>query len=612
MSKTYTLKNMKFSPDFFEDEVREGFFVSSEMKHYWAAQLTVLKEIDSICRKHNIPWFAFYGTLLGAMRHQGFIPWDDDIDICMLRHDYVRFFEYAKELPKSYCALSIEVSDEYRMGIGRIINSHKINWSNEHLRLFHNSPYSVGIDIFPLDGISENESLEAERDNKLKHIAEAISYIKDGKLASEGCKFLLSLIERENNIVLCRNNTIVHELNLLTTRLYSLFSSESSSKVGFIHEYYYKHTCYPKNFFEKMPLVLFENIYIPAPYQSEKILEIDYGNWQIPLRGTSDHTYPLYREQEQEYRQRFGKNLLRYTLTKELLEQRKRSIPLIKKLQKMVNTLLETHIHINNMFKTGQSITACSLLETAQQVAISIGTLIEERLSKNSGIIRALEEYCEMIYAFSLNWSTESKSLLDEKLFAISIQLKSMPKHAKREILFLPCKAAWWSTMSPILEQMSHDDSNNINILPIPYYTLSSENGEYIMRDDSLQFPNNITVCTTNEYDITAKLPDIIIIQFPYDEYSREIKIPEMFYSKNLLQYTDELIYSPCFQVEDPVSPNDVISQSLLPFIETPAVLYSDKIILNSDKMRTLYVNTLSKLTGSDTIDYWTNKIKTI
>ena len=79
---------MKFEEEFFKNEVREGFFVSSMMKRAWAAQIEVLEEFEKMCKENNIRYFAAYGTLLGAVRHGGFIPWDDDIDIWMLREDY--------------------------------------------------------------------------------------------------------------------------------------------------------------------------------------------------------------------------------------------------------------------------------------------------------------------------------------------------------------------------------------------------------------------------------------------------------------------------------------------------------------------------------------------
>ena len=92
---------MNFPDSYFEDEVKAGFFVSAKMKSYWAMQLEVLNEIDRICRKHHIQYFAEWGTLLGTVRHRGYIPWDDDMDIAMKRMDYEKFRKVLPgELPK--------------------------------------------------------------------------------------------------------------------------------------------------------------------------------------------------------------------------------------------------------------------------------------------------------------------------------------------------------------------------------------------------------------------------------------------------------------------------------------------------------------------------------
>ena len=74
---------MRFDSAFFREEEREGFLIASKMKHAWAAQMEVLKDIETVCEKHGLQYFAAFGTLLGAVRHQGFIPWDDDMDIFM-------------------------------------------------------------------------------------------------------------------------------------------------------------------------------------------------------------------------------------------------------------------------------------------------------------------------------------------------------------------------------------------------------------------------------------------------------------------------------------------------------------------------------------------------
>ena len=65
---------LQFTEDYFQEEEREGFVVSSMMKRVWAAQLVVLEEIGRVCQKLKIPFWADWGTMLGAVRHHGFIP----------------------------------------------------------------------------------------------------------------------------------------------------------------------------------------------------------------------------------------------------------------------------------------------------------------------------------------------------------------------------------------------------------------------------------------------------------------------------------------------------------------------------------------------------------
>ena len=94
---------MLFTHDFFNPEIREGFEISAMMKRAWAAQMEVLQVVADICARNGLQYFADWGTLLGAVRHQGFIPWDDDIDICLKREDYNRLISILpKQLPHGF------------------------------------------------------------------------------------------------------------------------------------------------------------------------------------------------------------------------------------------------------------------------------------------------------------------------------------------------------------------------------------------------------------------------------------------------------------------------------------------------------------------------------
>ena len=103
---------IKIDDSYLEDEIRDGFYIPSMTKRTWAMELTVLDLIDSICSKHNITYFADWGTYLGAIRHKGFVPWDDDLDICMHRNELNKFLAVAKEeLPEGYSVMSFHNND---------------------------------------------------------------------------------------------------------------------------------------------------------------------------------------------------------------------------------------------------------------------------------------------------------------------------------------------------------------------------------------------------------------------------------------------------------------------------------------------------------------------
>ena len=86
---------LTFDDSYFLGETRDGFYIEPMMKCAWAAQLDFMCVIKQICEKYDIPYFAYYGTLLGTIQHKGFIPWDDDIDLYIPRADYNRMLQLA-------------------------------------------------------------------------------------------------------------------------------------------------------------------------------------------------------------------------------------------------------------------------------------------------------------------------------------------------------------------------------------------------------------------------------------------------------------------------------------------------------------------------------------
>lgn len=128
-----------------------------QLRQMQLIQLEMLDEIDRICRKHDIKYSLDGGTLLGAVRHEGFIPWDDDIDIIMTRSEYHRFYHVAKEEldTEKFFLQEYRTDPYYYVGYPRIRRNHTvyIRAGHEHMK-YHGG---VFIDIFVLDNVPDNE-----------------------------------------------------------------------------------------------------------------------------------------------------------------------------------------------------------------------------------------------------------------------------------------------------------------------------------------------------------------------------------------------------------------------------------------------------------------------
>lgn len=132
------------------------YMSQKDLRKMQSIQLEMLLEVHRICKKHNIKYSIIAGTFLGAVRHGGYIPWDDDADIAMLRDEYERFCKVCEsELDSSKFYLQTHVNTSgYRWGYGKIRRKGTafVRSGQEHM------PYPTGvfIDIFPLDHVPEN------------------------------------------------------------------------------------------------------------------------------------------------------------------------------------------------------------------------------------------------------------------------------------------------------------------------------------------------------------------------------------------------------------------------------------------------------------------------
>ncbi|WP_024866233.1 LicD family protein [Butyrivibrio sp. FCS014] len=136
-----------------EEEIREGHVIAAKMKRVWKVQLDMLVLFDRFCAENGLTYFIDFGTLLGAVRHKGFIPWDDDIDVTMPRPDYQRFLEIAPkwfETPFFVQNYHTDHNDNRMTSFSRLRND---NTTMMGSAIIPNANFHQGIfiDIFPLD-----------------------------------------------------------------------------------------------------------------------------------------------------------------------------------------------------------------------------------------------------------------------------------------------------------------------------------------------------------------------------------------------------------------------------------------------------------------------------
>ncbi len=284
-------------------------------------------------------------------------------------------------------------------------------------------------------------------------------------------------------------------------------------------------------------------------------------------------------------------------------------------LAELIALLPEAHETICRALGKHDLETAAVCLSDCQDTAIAVGTKIDETEGEGTTTVKALEEYCELLFNIHQHMAVGTadpkkaeKQLKKHYIDICNKLLYDIPD--TKEVVFLPYKASMWDSLETVWKKASEDTKVNAVVIPIPYYEKNPDGSFKEMKYEGGEFPDYVPVVSYEKYNLESNHPDEIYIHNPYDDTNYVTSVHPAFYSKKLREYTDKLVYIPYFVLEEVDPGNRAQVEDIRHFIETPAVLYADEVIVQSEAMRKAYIEYMVNLTGEDNREYFEKKIK--
>ncbi len=287
-----------------------------------------------------------------------------------------------------------------------------------------------------------------------------------------------------------------------------------------------------------------------------------------------------------------------------------------KQLLELMKLLSEAHDSIIEFIQNGEINNALECLAECQNTAIFIGNKVDENEGSGTTVVKVLEGYCEFIYKVYDSLSNDISlteydvnRTFNEYYEKITSRIKTDISEVK-EIVFLPYKASMWDSFESVWKKLRDDPCNEVKVIPIPYYDKNPDGTFSEMHYEGKEFPNYVTIIHYNDYNFEDNHPDEIYIHNPYDDSNLVTSVHPFFYSKNIKLFTDKLVYIPYFVLDEFDYNNEYACERRRHFAQVPAVIHAHEVIVQSEKMRQFYVDSIVKLTGEDTRKYFEEKIK--
>lgn len=269
-----TKTTVQFDEEFLKEEVRCDYLVTQREKRIWAVEIDLLEKLLEVCNKHDIKFTVYSGTLLGTIRHKGFIPWDDDLDVCMTRKEYDKFLNVAiKEFSYPYFLQTALTDRKYFFGYARLRNSLTTGYILEYPSANYNQ--GIYIDIYVLDEYIENKKKLKFQLKQMDFIVSLINlYHKDRErtvlkqMIAKTLQYTFYKVVSYERLIKWYNRKL-SKYNYINKRL-----SLMTHPLDVIQKYW----CHASDFDEIIYLP-YENIKVPVPKNYDSILTHMYGDY---------------------------------------------------------------------------------------------------------------------------------------------------------------------------------------------------------------------------------------------------------------------------------------------------------------------------------------------
>lgn len=282
--------------------------------------------------------------------------------------------------------------------------------------------------------------------------------------------------------------------------------------------------------------------------------------------------------------------------------------------EQTISLLQQAHKEIKRALERKKSDFVLELAVQCQEAAIALGTMSETEAGGETAV-HLLEEYCEQLYQLHeavrqcqpMNVGAVCKAL-QKKLIEIGNGIRNdIP--VRTEVVFLPYKASMWDSLESVWRAASADENCDAYVIPIPYYDRNPDGSFGEMHYEGNLYPEDVPIVHYDAYDFESRHPDKIFIHNPYDDGNYVTSVPPFYYSENLKKYTDDLIYIPYFVLPE-IDPSDSKAvEGMEHFCTTAGVMNANHVIVQSEAMRQIYVDVLTKYTGESKRYYWQKKI---